>query len=98
VIIGKLIPAATGLKRYRRIEIEPSEPLPRAIDEVGMLEDGAFAAELGLNDGEDAPAFGASFESDLSDLEAMGTGDGEGFAEELASLDVPPSDDKEKKE
>ncbi|MHB8492707.1 MAG: DNA-directed RNA polymerase subunit beta', partial [Solirubrobacteraceae bacterium] len=26
VIIGKLIPAATGLKRYRRIEIEPSEP------------------------------------------------------------------------
>ena len=30
VIIGKLIPAATGLKRYRRIEIEPSEPLPRA--------------------------------------------------------------------
>jgi len=29
VIIGKLIPAATGLKRYRRIEIEPSKPLPR---------------------------------------------------------------------
>ncbi len=28
VIIGKLIPAATGLKRYRRIEIEPAEPLP----------------------------------------------------------------------
>ena len=28
VIIGKLIPAATGLKRYRRIEIEPTEPLP----------------------------------------------------------------------
>ncbi len=98
VIIGKLIPAATGLKRYRRIEIEPSEPLPRAIDEVGMLEDGAFAAELGLNDGEEAPGFGASFESDLSDLEAMGTGDGEGFAEELASLDVPPTDDKEKKD
>ena len=29
MIIGKLIPAATGLKRYRRIEIEPTEPLPR---------------------------------------------------------------------
>ena len=28
VIIGKLIPAATGLKRYRSIEIEPAEPLP----------------------------------------------------------------------
>jgi hypothetical protein len=28
VIIGKLIPAATGLKRYRGITIEPAEPLP----------------------------------------------------------------------
>ena len=35
VIIGKLIPAATGLKRYRTIEIEPAEPLPRGIDDVG---------------------------------------------------------------
>ena len=29
VIIGKLIPAATGLKRYRRIEIEPPSRCPR---------------------------------------------------------------------
>ena len=29
VIIGKLIPAATGLKRYRQIEIEPSEKRAR---------------------------------------------------------------------
>ena len=28
VIIGKLIPAATGLKKYRQIDIEPSEPPP----------------------------------------------------------------------
>ena len=47
VIIGKLIPAATGLKRYRRIEIEPSEPLPRAIDDVGLLDQDEIAAELG---------------------------------------------------
>ena len=40
VIIGKLIPAATGLKRYRRIEIEPSEPLPRAMDDVGPARPG----------------------------------------------------------
>jgi len=52
VIIGKLIPAATGLKRYRRIEIEPSEPLPRAIDEVGLLDQDEIAAELGLSAGE----------------------------------------------
>ena len=48
VIIGKLIPAATGLKRYRRIEIEPAEPLPRAIDDVGLLDQDEIAAELGL--------------------------------------------------
>ena len=46
VIIGKLIPAATGLKRYRRIEIEPSEPLPRGIDEVGLLDHDDITAEL----------------------------------------------------
>ena len=40
VIIGKLIPAATGLKRYRRIEIEPAEPLPRAMDAVGPARPG----------------------------------------------------------
>ena len=28
VIIGKLIPAATGLKRYRNIEIGPSDKVP----------------------------------------------------------------------
>src|SRR3712207_8944126 len=52
VIIGKLIPAATGLKRYRRIEIEPAEPLPRAVDDVGLLDQDELAAELGLGDGE----------------------------------------------
>jgi DNA-directed RNA polymerase subunit beta' len=89
VIIGKLIPAATGLKRYRRIEIEPAEPLPRA-DEVGLLDQDELAAELGLDGGEGTSGFGASFESDLEALEGMSPGDGgEGFAEELASLDVP---------
>ncbi|MFL5941318.1 MAG: DNA-directed RNA polymerase subunit beta', partial [Gaiellaceae bacterium] len=29
VIIGKLIPAATGLKRYRTIDIGPSEKVPK---------------------------------------------------------------------
>jgi DNA-directed RNA polymerase subunit beta' len=91
VIIGKLIPAATGLKRYRRIEIEPSEPLPRAMDDVGLLDQDELAAELGLDGGESLQGFGASFESDLEALSEIGAGDdnGEGFAEELASLDVP---------
>jgi DNA-directed RNA polymerase subunit beta' len=91
VIIGKLIPAATGLKRYRRIEIEPSEPLPRGIDESGLLDHDDLVAELGLSDGESLTGF-AGLEPDLSDLEDIGNGGGAsslGFVEELADLDVP---------
>ena len=89
VIIGKLIPAATGLKRYRRIEIEPTEPLPRGIDEVGLLDHDDLAAELGLTDGESLSGFGGGIEADLSDLEDIGSGASLGFAEELADLDLP---------
>ena len=63
VIIGKLIPAATGLKRYRRIEIEPAEPLPRAMDDVGLLDQDEIAAELGLGDGDGLGGFGAAFDA-----------------------------------
>jgi DNA-directed RNA polymerase subunit beta' len=92
VIIGKLIPAATGLKRYRRIEIEPSEPLPRGIDEVGLLDHDDLVAELGLSDG-DSLGF-AGLEPDLSDLEDIGNGGGSGlgFVDELADLELPPED------
>jgi DNA-directed RNA polymerase subunit beta' len=90
VIIGKLIPAATGLKRYRRIEIEPSEPLPRAIDDVGLLDQDEIAAELGLGDGDGLGGFGSAFNEDIASLEEIGGGGGDtGFAEELADLDVP---------
>jgi DNA-directed RNA polymerase subunit beta' len=92
VIIGKLIPAATGLKRYRRIEIEPTEPLPRGIDEVGLLDHDDLAAELGLTDGESLSGFGGGIEADLSDLEDIGSGASLGFAEELADLDMPLDD------
>ncbi|MBW3607792.1 MAG: DNA-directed RNA polymerase subunit beta', partial [Actinobacteria bacterium] len=90
VIIGKLIPAATGLKRYRRIEIEPTEPLPRAMDDVGLLDQDEIAAELGLGDGDGMGGFGSAFNEDIASLEEIGTGGGDtGFAEELADLDVP---------
>ncbi len=90
VIIGKLIPAATGLKRYRRIEIEPSEPLPRAMDDVGLLDQDEIAAELGLGDGDGLGGFGSAFDQDLSTLEDIGAGGTDpGFADELAELDVP---------
>jgi DNA-directed RNA polymerase subunit beta' len=95
VIIGKLIPAATGLKRYRRIEIEPTEPLPHGIDEAGLLDHDELAAELGLTDGESLTGFSSGLEADLSDLEHLGDGGSSlGFAEELADLDVPIDGDE----
>jgi DNA-directed RNA polymerase subunit beta' len=81
VIIGKLIPAATGLKRYRRIEIEPAKPLPRAVDELGLLGEEDLASELGMG------GF-ADFEADLASLEEIGLGTDPGFADELRELDV----------
>jgi DNA-directed RNA polymerase subunit beta' len=62
VIIGKLIPAATGLKRYRSIEIGPSEKVPKetyereallaALQEIGADGgDGIDLASLGLDFG-----------------------------------------------
>ncbi len=88
VIIGKLIPAATGLKRYRRIEIEPTEPLPRGIDEVGLLDQDDLAAELGFADG-GLDGFG-DLQSDLSDLETLGDVDSSfGFGDDFSDLDLP---------
>ena len=74
MIIGKLIPAATGLKRYRAIEIEPSEPLPRGIDDVGLLEGDDLAAELGLDDDEGLQGFGPAF--DTTELDEINAGFG----------------------
>ena len=49
VIIGKLIPAATGLARYRKLEIEPTEPIPRPTPRRSACwTSGELAAELGL--------------------------------------------------
>jgi DNA-directed RNA polymerase subunit beta' len=97
VIIGKLIPAATGLKRYRRIEIEPSEPLPRAIDDIGLLDQDEIAAELGLSGGEGFDGvYGQEFDADLASLEKIGAGGSDpGFVEELAELEVPEDSDDE---
>jgi DNA-directed RNA polymerase subunit beta' len=94
VIIGKLIPAATGLKRYRRIEIEPAEPLPRAIDDVGLLDQDEIAAELGLAGGDALNGgYGQEFDADLASLEKIGAGGTDpGFAEELAELEIPIED------
>jgi DNA-directed RNA polymerase subunit beta' len=83
VIIGKLIPAATGLRRYRRLEIEPTEPIRRhAPDEIGLLDESELAAELGLGDSGEIEGFG------------FGNGDdGEGAFGDLADLPAPADGD-----
>ena len=85
VIIGKLIPAATGLKRYRRLEIEPTEPISRpGPEELGLLDDSDLAAELGLTEDGELEGFGlkdggngseVGLGDDLADLRAPGDGD-----------------------
>ena len=65
VIIGKLIPAATGLKKYRGIDIEPTEPLPAAMfgggTEAELL---AALEEIGDGDGLDLSALGLDYDAD----------------------------------
>ena len=57
VIIGKLIPAATGLKHYRSLQIEPVEPAQPPAEE--LLSEEELAAELDLaGDGEGSAARG----------------------------------------
>ena len=70
VIIGKLIPAATGLKHYRTLQIEPVEPAQRPDED--LLDADELAAELGLGEnGEessDIEGFGPSFAEELEEL------------------------------
>jgi DNA-directed RNA polymerase subunit beta' len=80
VIIGKLIPAATGLRHYRSLEIEPVEPAQRP--EEDLLDEEELAAELGLggdaNEAADLEGFGPSFAEELEEL-----------AQEIETPDAP---------
>jgi DNA-directed RNA polymerase subunit beta' len=89
VIIGKLIPAATGLKRYRGIEIGPSEKVPKetyeraallaALEEIGSDGgDGLSLQDLGLD-------FGGQPETNGGD----GAPSEAGEAEEVPEVDSP---------
>jgi DNA-directed RNA polymerase subunit beta' len=86
VIIGKLIPAATGLKRYRTIEIKPSGAVPREVyDREALL---AALEEIG-SDGDSALALG-----DLADFGGAPEIPGEAGlpatdAEEIPEIDSP---------
>jgi DNA-directed RNA polymerase subunit beta' len=91
VIIGKLIPAATGLKRYRGIEIKPAEKVPvgayaRPETEAELL---AALEEIGSDgaDGLDLDSLGLDFGGEPG---AESTSSHEaGEAEETPEVDSP---------
>jgi DNA-directed RNA polymerase subunit beta' len=87
VIIGKLIPAATGLKRYRTIEIGPTEPIAR---EPFEREELIQALEEIDQDGGDLTFGGLSFGVEPGAGEASAHDAGEGG--ELPELDSPLDD------
>jgi DNA-directed RNA polymerase subunit beta' len=99
VIIGKLIPAATGLKRYRQIGIGPSDSVPAhlytrpeteaellaALEEIGGDGDGLDLEALGLTFG-GAPAVGKDGAEETSSHEA-------GEATEVPEVESPLDED-----
>jgi DNA-directed RNA polymerase subunit beta' len=89
VIIGKLIPAATGLKRYRTIDIGPSSSVPASALARPQTEEQLLAAleEIGSDGSEGLAGLGLDF------------GDGNGAeprsdieAEEVPEVDSPLDD------
>ncbi len=88
VIIGKLIPAATGLKRYRNVEIKPSDKVPASALARPQTEEQLLAAleEIG-SDGESLGLLDITFEGEP---ETNG-GDGRSSleAEEIPEVDSP---------
>jgi DNA-directed RNA polymerase subunit beta' len=88
VIIGKLIPAATGLKRYRNVDIKPSDKVPASALVRPQTEEQLLAAleEIG-SDGESLGLLDMTFEGEP---EANG-GDGRSSleAEEIPDVDSP---------
>jgi DNA-directed RNA polymerase subunit beta' len=82
VIIGKLIPAATGLKRYRTIEIGPTEPVTREPFERDEL----------LQALQEIDAGSLTFETDLTSFGDELSGHEAGEAEEVPEVDSPLDD------
>jgi DNA-directed RNA polymerase subunit beta' len=92
VIIGKLIPAATGLKRYRQIEIAPSEKVPASAYARPATEEQLLAAleEIGTDggDGLDLANLDLSFGGEPG-AETGGPSHDAGEAEEVPEIDSP---------
>ncbi|MGH3008476.1 MAG: DNA-directed RNA polymerase subunit beta' [Gaiellaceae bacterium] len=98
VIIGKLIPAATGLKRYRTIEIGPSSKVPASALAPRATEEQLLAAleEIG-SDGTDALTelgidFGGGPQVNDNSSSENGEPKSDVEAEEIPEVDTPLDD------
>ncbi len=91
VIIGKLIPAATGLKRYRQIEIGPSDKVPASSYMRPATEEQLLAALEEIDsdggDGLNLESLGLDF-GGQPDVDAGATHEA-GEAEEVPEVDSP---------
>jgi DNA-directed RNA polymerase subunit beta' len=83
VIIGKLIPAATGLRKYRTLEIAPTEKVPAGVYVRPETEEQLLAAleEIGADGGLEG-----------FDLELEGLSDGGGELSSLEAEEIPEVD------
>jgi DNA-directed RNA polymerase subunit beta' len=88
VIIGKLIPAATGLKRYRTIEIGPSDAVPVSAYTRPATEEQLLAAleEIGSDGGDSLAGLDLDFGG------APGAGNGGPSHDELEAEEIPEID------
>jgi DNA-directed RNA polymerase subunit beta' len=89
VIIGKLIPAATGLKRYRTIDIGPSEKVPKETYEREALL--AALEEIGSDGGEgiDLASLGLDFGGEPQTTDGEQAPRESTEAEEVPEVDTP---------
>ena len=91
-LIGKLIPAATGLKRYRQIDIAPAGKVPVSAYTRPETEAELLAALEEIGDGGDGlSALGIDF-GGAPGADAATTHDA-GEAEDVPEVDSPPLDE-----
>jgi DNA-directed RNA polymerase subunit beta' len=93
VIIGKLIPAATGLKQYRGIEIGPSDKVPASAYMRPATEEQLLAAleEIDSDGGNgiDLDSLGLDFGGTPDVEDGGGSGKSDIEAEEIPEVDSP---------
>src|SRR5207247_4921547 len=93
VIIGKLIPAATGLKQYRGIDIGPSDKVPASAYMRPATEEQLLAAleeiDSGGGNGLDLDSLGLDFGGEPAVEEGGSAGRSDVEAEEIPEVDSP---------